>query len=157
MNKSLTSLAAAAIILVLAACRNAAPPTTPAGRHAVHSENLRKVMSSLALAQTDRLPQELDTDQEQQWRRSDAVRILGNIAESAARIPNVLGETSLTKSHQDEFRTLAGNLRAAALQLQQEIPVLKADEIGNRFQVLMQNCSACHDRFRSLPSLPDGL
>ena len=122
-------------------------------RHAVENEKLRKVMWSLVLAPSNKLPQELDTEREQEWRRDDAVRILGHMAESADAIPEVLVDVDLPESQKERFRDLATDLKTATLKLRADAPKLTADEIGRRFDALQDQCIACHRKFRVLPTL----
>ena len=144
---------------LLAACQNTGPKSseirlssgTAAARHGVHSEALRKVMWDLTLAPVTRLPQELDVEKEQKWRRSDAIRILGEMAKSADSIPDVLSGVELSDARRDQFMQLDGELRTEANRLRNDVNQLEPEEIGRRFEALRINCNACHDRFRVLP------
>lgn len=160
-TKSTFLVTGVALATLLAACQHPGPSSqgirlssgTAAAEHGIHSEQLRKIMWDLMLAPTDRLPQELDVEKEQKWRRSDAVRILTKMAQSADTIPEVLKGVELSQTRTEEFLRLAGELKTAATRLRDDVEQLTPMEIGKRFDSLQHNCNACHDRFRILPLL----
>ncbi len=122
-------------------------------RHAVHNMELRKVMRGLLPAPAKRPMAAVDAEPEQPWRRDVAMRILGRMALSADRIPDVLEDADLPELKKQQFRDLAEQLKIGALRLRTQITRLDKDEIGRRFDGLQGHCIACHQKFRVLPQL----
>mgnify|MGYP002630316766 CR=1 FL=1 len=122
----------------------------PTEQHAVHSEQLTVVMRQLGILPNERLPQELEVNREQKWRREDAVRIFGEMARAAEAIPDILKDVNLPEEQKVLFRELAGNLKSSASKLQADAMRLTPEQIGRRFDALYENCHACHSRFRVL-------
>jgi len=147
----------------LTACANRPAPRTEirlssdaaAAQHGIHNETLRRIMWDLTLTPAARLPDDANDLRPPRWKREDAERVLGAMAESAKAIPDVLADADLPEASKVEFRALATHLRNNTLRLRAEVPTLSPEEIARRFDALQDTCIACHERFRVIPLIPD--
>lgn len=162
-TKSLILSSALTVAVLLVACTSQRHLQTEirlssggaAAQHGIHNKTLRKIMWDLTLAPAARLPEDVNEVKEPKWRRSDAKRILGAMAESANSIPDVLKGVDIADARKAEFQAMVTNLRANTLRLRDDVDQLSPEAIGKRFDELQASCHACHDRFRVLPLIPD--
>lgn len=125
-------------------------PVSDAGVHAVHSDRLAALMDSLDKP-TDNLPKELDVEGDRQQKIARVSATASELADSAARIPEVLEGVELSQRQREDFIGLAEQLEKQAREL--EVHARKGDfaQAARVTEQLNETCDFCHRRFRVLP------
>ena len=123
------------------------------GAHAVHNEQLQRVMRSMEALHIEELPQELDPKVELENEKRRLRRVLSALAGAAEQIPGIVTEVELTAEQASEFVELASELQRRALELEESLSSLRRDEIRGQFSRLQETCHECHRQFRFIPQL----
>lgn len=126
------------------------PPVAESGVHAVHSEKLVALMADLQRLD-DRLPQELNVEQERRRRVGEISEAARLMAESAKRIPDVLEDVVLTVSQRNSFMELADRLEKQARELEKHAASGTMSQLTQAMEQVEETCDFCHRRFRVLP------
>lgn len=117
-------------------------------RHAVHHEELRRLMQQLFRAEFEELPQELNTPAEQTRRTRRLAIAAGHVADAAVHIPDVMPRLELTPDERRLFADLAATLAAQAGQMRAAAERGRVDEVRTINAQLVTTCNACHTNFR---------
>ncbi|MEP0844604.1 MAG: cytochrome c, partial [Phycisphaerae bacterium] len=154
------SAALGAVILALACgpdrARSERTGTTPAGRHAVHSDRLRAVMLRVGSQTAKTWPQEIEAERaadarREQERRFEEARLLARaLSRAAGDIPEAIAGVELTEAERVEFLAKADRLRQQAEQLEASAGRHDLDAMHSVLHNVRATCNDCHAQFREL-------
>ena len=119
--------------------------------HAIHSEKLRKIMIDLKGLAYDRLPQEMEIQEERTRHFERISQTADAMARYAPRIAETLSELDLRDNERRTFLELVEHLKTHALELRRHAAMGKWPETIEAMEAVKSTCAACHDLFRSLP------
>lgn len=122
-------------------------------QHAIHSERLTEIMKGLERLNGEKLPQEVDPEPVQQRRIAEIIEVAGAMEESAAHIPDVLGDVELSKERRSQFVAMADELGALSRELKEKGKDLNVAEINAEMEKIRGVCQSCHQKFRILPEV----
>ena len=117
-------------------------------RHAIQSARLAEHMRRLERTRTERLPQALDLDTREARMRDVVAEVAAQLAVSAERISDALGDLELDAAERTAFDRLAGELAREARTLAAEAPALSSDHLQAQLGRIDDACARCHARFR---------
>jgi len=126
-----------------------APGAGPVRHHAVHSEDLRAVMSRISELDVARLPQELGPAGPREPDLAEIARVAGSLAESATRIPQAIGDVDLDPAEREVFLSLARRLQHQSQALRGQAVQGRSAPSRATLQEINTTCAACHALFRS--------
>lgn len=160
-----TLLVTVLLLLVLAACRHAAPEPEvgsmpgPGGAamHAVHSQQLEQIMSDLSGITFERLPQELGESGGQRVELGEIAKVADNMVQAASRIPSAIDEVKLEPAEQKVFVTLADRLGTQASTLRRQARQNEMAAVRASLQEINATCISCHTLFRDPSAIHIGL
>jgi hypothetical protein len=121
----------------------------PVPHHAVHSKDLRAVMSRISALDVARLPQELGPTGPREPDLAEIARVAGSLAESASRIPQVIGDLDLDPAEREVFLSLARRLQHQSQALRGQAVQGRTSTSRATLQEINTTCAACHALFRS--------
>lgn len=130
---------------------------SPAARHAIESEDLRRIMHSLSTEVKRSWPQEIADVKTAQARRDredrfkQAQALAAALAQSAESIPQATAQAKLSDAELKNFMDRVQQLKTEAREL--ESAAASQDDQGMK-QVLgriQTTCNGCHERFSNLP------
>lgn len=126
------------------------PPKT-AQIHALHSEKLRQVMRNLQGLAHDRLPQELDV-QDQRGRYFEEISGAADaMANAAGELPEIVPELGLTGDALGIFLKMAARLQSRALALGRHAAEKNLKETALALEEIKKTCEACHSLYHANP------
>ena len=125
-------------------------PLSAAGVHAVHSETLEALMTSLGKP-ADNLPKELDVPGDRRRKIAEVSATAHEMAEAAARIPEALEGVALNEKQKQDFIDLAVQLERQAEELEEHAKKGDFAQVAKVREQLNETCDFCHRRFRVLP------
>jgi len=140
-----TALGAAALA---AACADGLPRERPPALHAVHSSTIRARMAQLERLTVGELGGGTTT-------RRDVARVAAELAETAARLPDLIASVDMDADDRSHFVVFADALRGRALRLAEAAPTAPPEALAARVEEITDTCVVCHQGFRVAP--PDRL
>jgi hypothetical protein len=162
--RSLVLLAAPTLAALAFACHRPAPPSQdaviqqphPGPEHWSQHTRLREIMRRMERGARSYWPQELGDSYSQGTpaeRRRGFVRAgeLGReLADAAARIPQLVAGAVLPDEERSEFVEMAATLRRRAEQLSAAAAAEDEEALRREFDHIWTTCNACHQRFVGL-------
>ena len=159
---SLCLVASAAGGLAGLACRSpeqreaATGEAPPAARHAMHSEQLRKIMLGMGNQAVRTWPQEIaseraaDAEHDRQVDFDRARRLSAALGRAAGQIPQAIQGVDLTDGRRAAFLANAEWLRMQADELEALAKARDFDKMHETLHTIRDTCNGCHSQFREL-------
>lgn len=122
--------------------------TGEATLHAVHSEELRDIMSRVRGLAFERLPQELESQDRSVDHLQQAGFIARDLAQATHRMTSVAEHLDLTADEQVEFLRLAESLRTHAAELREHASQRRRRALRATMDQVNSTCVQCHELFR---------
>lgn len=127
------------------AAREAAP-----GRHAIHTEQLHKIMSDLGRSSAQDWPQEmadLRSVQDEEARFREARQVASALAQAAQQIPGAVSGVAMTEQQRAEFLAGVEDLEQKAAQLEAAAAAHDLTRMRSTLGKIKMTCCGCHAQF----------
>ncbi len=147
--RSLGCFLAISLLLSLSACQTTptGKSTGPATMHAIHSTQIKTVMSDISGVAFDRLPQEI-TQSSNSLDFQKIASAAGALNQSASRIPSAVNSVKLEPSEKEVFLTLARRLKSQSANLQSQARQGDLPNAKLSMRQISGTCNSCHSLFR---------
>jgi hypothetical protein len=141
------------LLLSLFACQTTPTGQSygPAAMHAIHSRQLKTVMSDISDVALERLPQEIVQSSNSGGGRPDLGKVAntaGTLTRSAAKILPAVNTVDLEPAEKEVFLSLARRLKSQSANLQAQA---RRGDLSNARLSMRQisgTCNSCHALFR---------
>lgn len=123
--------------------------------HAIQSERLHSLMTELNALFFNRMPQEMDREEQSDQTIGEIEQVAAAMAQSASYIPDTLQDVRISQEDAKLFRQFAAKLQQQSLQLQEFAASEQINEVATKVDEIDITCRNCHDAFRILPVVQD--